>query len=166
MNAAIEAARAGENGRGFAVVADEVRRLAENAGGAAREIDGLITEIQAETRAVVQIVSDGAARTEEGTGTVELTRDAFERIDAAIERMHVRIGDVADTARDVAAGSVTLQSRPPRGRRRRRALHRGQRAGFGRGAADDGVHAARSPCPSGVCTAPRRSSSGSSRASA
>ena len=110
LNAAIEAARAGENGRGFAVVADEVRRLAENAGGAAREIDHLITEIQAETRAVVQIVSDGAARTEEGTGTVELTRDAFERIDAAIERMHVRIGDVADTARDVAAGSVTLQS--------------------------------------------------------
>ena len=48
LNAAIEAARAGENGRGFAVVADEVRRLAENAGGAAREIDDLITEIQAE----------------------------------------------------------------------------------------------------------------------
>ena len=110
FNAAIEAARAGENGRGFAVVAEEVRRLAENAGGAAREIDDLITEIQAETRAVVQIVSDGAARTEEGTGTVEVTRDAFERIDAAIEKMHVRIGEVADTARDVAAGSVTLQS--------------------------------------------------------
>src|SRR4051794_22980517 len=110
LNAAIEAARAGENGKGFAVVADEVRRLAENAGGAAREIDGLIGEIQSETRAVVQIVSDGAARTEEGTGTVEATRDAFERIDAAIEKMNAQIGEVADTARDVAAGSVTLRS--------------------------------------------------------
>jgi methyl-accepting chemotaxis protein len=110
LNAAIEAARAGEQGKGFAVVAEEVRRLAENAGGAAREIEGLIGEIQAETIAVVQIVTDGATRTEEGTGTVELTRDAFERIDAAIERMHVRIGEVADSARNVAGGSGKLQS--------------------------------------------------------
>jgi methyl-accepting chemotaxis protein len=110
LNAAIEAARAGEQGKGFAVVADEVRRLAENAGGAAREIEGLIGEIQAETIAVVQIVTDGVARTEEGTGTVDLTRDAFERIDTAIETMHERIGEVADTARDVAGGSVKLQS--------------------------------------------------------
>src|SRR3954470_17347787 len=109
LNAAIEAARAGEHGRGFAVVADEVRRLAENAGGAAGEIAGLIGQIQDETRAVVQIVSDGAARTEEGTGTVQLPRDAFERIDAAIEKMNERIGEVAETARDVAAGTETLQ---------------------------------------------------------
>ena len=91
-------------------MAEEVRRLAENAGGAAREIDDLITEIQAETRAVVQIVSDGAARTEEGTGTVEVTRDAFERIDAAIEKMHGGSARSPTPPRDVAAGPVTLQS--------------------------------------------------------
>jgi methyl-accepting chemotaxis protein len=109
LNAAIEAARAGEQGKGFAVVAEEVRGLAEYAGGAARASEGLIGEIQSETVAVVQIVSDGVARTEEGTGTVQRTRDAFERIDAAIERMHAQIGEVADTARDVAAGTETLQ---------------------------------------------------------
>ena len=87
-----------------------MRRLAENAGGAAREIGGLIGEIQSETRSVVTIVSDGAARTAEGTDTVELTRHAFERIDAAIEKMHVRIGEVADTAREVTAGTETLRS--------------------------------------------------------
>jgi methyl-accepting chemotaxis protein len=110
LNAAIEAARAGEQGKGFAVVAEEVRRLAENAGGAAREIEGLIGEIQSETIAVVQIVTDGATRTEEGTDTVERTREAFERIDAAIERMHSRIAEVAHSARDVAGGSGKLQS--------------------------------------------------------
>jgi methyl-accepting chemotaxis protein len=110
LNAAIEAARAGEHGRGFAVVAEEVRRLAENAGGAAGEIAGLIGQIQSETRSVVGIVSAGAARTEEGSGTVEQTREAFERIDAAIERMDGRIAEVADAAREVAAGAQTLQT--------------------------------------------------------
>jgi len=110
LNAAIEAARAGEHGRGFAVVADEVRRLAENAGGAAGEIEGLIGQIQGETQRVVGIVSDGAARTEEGTSTVEQTRDAFERIDAAIAKMDERIAEVSAASSQVASGAKSLQS--------------------------------------------------------
>jgi methyl-accepting chemotaxis protein len=109
LNAAIEAARAGEHGRGFAVVADEVRRLAENAGGAAGEIAGLIGQIQNETRSVVAIVSDGAARTEEGTSTVEQTREAFERIDAAIGKMDERISEVSAASSQVASGAKSLQ---------------------------------------------------------
>jgi methyl-accepting chemotaxis protein len=108
LNAAIEAARAGEHGRGFAVVAEEVRRLAENAGGAAGEIGGLISQIQAETRSVVAIVAEGAARTEEGTSTVEQTRAAFERIDEAIAHMDERIGRVVETARVVVANAEGL----------------------------------------------------------
>jgi len=45
LNAAIEAARAGEMGRGFAVVADEVKNLAQKAGGKARDIDVLVSEL-------------------------------------------------------------------------------------------------------------------------
>ncbi|MEA3066578.1 MAG: hypothetical protein QOJ27_3272, partial [Sphingomonadales bacterium] len=70
LNAAIEAARAGEQGRGFAVVAEEVRKLAEESQSAAKTIAGLIKEIQGETAHVVEIVEDGAKRTDESARVV------------------------------------------------------------------------------------------------
>ncbi|MGY8626708.1 methyl-accepting chemotaxis protein [Chromobacterium violaceum] len=59
LNAAIEAARAGEMGRGFAVVADEVRNLAARTARATREINDVISAMDAQT-------SDAMARIEQG----------------------------------------------------------------------------------------------------
>jgi methyl-accepting chemotaxis protein len=102
LNAAIEAARAGEQGKGFAVVAEEVRKLAEESQAAASQISGLIGEMQSETNSVVMVVEDGARRTDEGVATVAQTREAFERIDNAVEEMSSRVAEIA-----VATGQIT-----------------------------------------------------------
>jgi len=105
LNAAIEAARAGEQGRGFAVVAEEVRKLAEESQRAAAEIETLIGEMQEQTRQVVGVVADGAARTDEGVATVERTREAFLLIDQAVEGVGAQIASIAASVEQISAGS-------------------------------------------------------------
>jgi methyl-accepting chemotaxis protein len=109
LNAAIEAARAGEQGRGFAVVADEVRKLAEESQRAAAEISTLIGAIQVETHKTVEVVQDGARRTEEGAEVVEQTRDAFLHIGSAVDDMTTRIDQIAAVAEQIAANASKMQ---------------------------------------------------------
>jgi methyl-accepting chemotaxis protein len=103
LNAAIEAARAGEQGRGFAVVAEEVRKLAEESQSAAKTIAGLIKEIQGETAHVVEIVEDGAKRTDESARVVEQARDAFIKIGENVSDMTSRIEQILTATSEVAA---------------------------------------------------------------
>jgi methyl-accepting chemotaxis protein len=111
LNAAIEAARAGEQGKGFAVVADEVRKLAEESSQAAREIGDLIGEIQAETSQAVDVVEEGARRTEDGAGVVAEARGAFERIGASVEDVSARVGAIAAAVQQIAASATTVGER-------------------------------------------------------
>jgi methyl-accepting chemotaxis protein len=103
LNAAIEAARAGEQGRGFAVVAEEVRKLAEESQSAAKTIAGLIKEIQGETAHVVEIVEDGAKRTDESARVVVHARDAFIKIGENVNDMTSRIEQILTATSEVAA---------------------------------------------------------------
>jgi methyl-accepting chemotaxis protein len=110
LNAAIEAARAGEQGKGFAVVAEEVRKLAEESQSAAAQISSLIGEMQTETVRVVDVVSDGARRTEEGVATVEQTREAFQDIGLAVEDMNVRVAEIAAAVEQINSEARRAES--------------------------------------------------------
>lgn len=81
LNAAIEAARAGEQGKGFSVVADEVRKLAEMTGDSSSNITKLISDINSQTRNVLNSVEKSTLVVSEG---VKSSRGALEKIEDAL----------------------------------------------------------------------------------
>jgi methyl-accepting chemotaxis protein len=105
LNAAIEAARAGEQGRGFAVVAEEVRKLAEQSGGAAKEIADLILEIREETENAVQAMEAGIQEVVNGTELVNEAGNAFSEIVQSIKHVTSRVQEVSVSAEEMAAGA-------------------------------------------------------------
>lgn len=80
LNAAIEAARAGENGKGFAVVAAEVRKLAEQSGSFAKQIAGVIKEIQVNMNRSIETTNQVQQEVENGIGKINEAGKAFEDI--------------------------------------------------------------------------------------
>jgi methyl-accepting chemotaxis protein PixJ len=91
INAAIEATRAGEYGRGFVVVADEIRSLAYQSASATTEIERLVQEIQAETKAVIEVTEIGIMEVVQGTGLVNQTRQSLNAIAAATQQISERV---------------------------------------------------------------------------
>lgn len=130
LNAAIEAAGAGEHGRRFAVVAAEVKSLANRALAAAKEVKGVIAEIQKATNSAVLAAEEGGKEVERG---VELAHSAGQVMNeivmvaertaqsgseislataqqqSASEQVVETMREIADVARRTATGSRQVQ---------------------------------------------------------
>ncbi|MBP2626187.1 MAG: mcpA 6 [Firmicutes bacterium] len=108
LNAAIEAARAGEQGRGFAVVAEEVRKLAEQSQDAAKQIAGLIGEIQADTDKAVSAMDTGTREVKVGTDVVNNANLKFNQIAVQVEKMSEQEQGISTAMHQMMSGSQQM----------------------------------------------------------
>ncbi|MBP2663511.1 MAG: methyl-accepting chemotaxis protein, partial [Firmicutes bacterium] len=104
LNAAIEAARAGEAGRGFAVVADEIRKLAEQSSSSTQEINGVVQELQLNSRNAVEIMNVNARIAHEQKESVNLTGGKFDEIAKAIVRTEEIIVILNNSSKKLSEG--------------------------------------------------------------
>ncbi|HZK61131.1 MAG TPA: methyl-accepting chemotaxis protein, partial [Anaerovoracaceae bacterium] len=103
LNAAIEAARAGEHGRGFAVVADEVRKLAEESGTAAKQISGLIHEIQEGTKGAVTAMNESTKDADEGVLALNAVMIPIRNVIEGVQSVTSMVSDIAAAAEEQSA---------------------------------------------------------------
>lgn len=103
LNAAIQASTAGDAGRGFAVVADEVQRLAERAGNATKQIEGLVNTIQADTNEAVKSMETSTAGVVNGAKMAEESGVALHEIEEVSIELSNMIGSISESAKQQSA---------------------------------------------------------------
>ena len=108
LNAAIQASSAGEAGRGFAVVADEVQRLAERSTNATKQIENLVTTIQADTNEAVISMEQTTMQVVEGAKRAENAGEALDEIEKVSNELAVLINKISQTASQHAEGAAKI----------------------------------------------------------
>ena len=85
-----------------------MRKLAEESQRAAAEISALVGSIQVETSRTVEVVQDGARRTEEGAAVVEQSSASTEQVSASTEETTASTPEIAASASELAGTAEAL----------------------------------------------------------
>jgi len=116
LNAAIQASTAGDAGRGFAVVADEVQRLAERSSNAAKQVEGLVHTIQADTNEAISSMEESTSGVVNGAKLAENSGAALDEIEGASKELAKRTADIsisskgqADVAKSITSSMLLIQ---------------------------------------------------------
>jgi methyl-accepting chemotaxis protein len=119
LNATIEAARAGEAGRGFAVVASEVKDLAAETGTATADIVGRVEEIQSDSHAALDALTEVARIIGEISSTQSVIAAAVEEqaattaeIDRSLTEAVTAVNQLAGTGAGAASAHGAPGHRP------------------------------------------------------
>ena len=108
LNAAIQASTAGDAGRGFAVVADEVQRLAERAGNATKQIEGLVNTIQADTNEAVKSMEMSTAGVVSGAAMAEDAGVALKEIESVSTELSNLIKGISDSTKQQSKVALSV----------------------------------------------------------
>ncbi|MCC5912683.1 MAG: CZB domain-containing protein [Clostridiaceae bacterium] len=102
LNAAIEAARAGEAGRGFSVVAEEIRKLAEESSNSVQLINGMLENLQKNSKDTISVMRDVLSIIKEQVGSVEVTEGKFDDIAEEVEIIKAIVTESMRSIEDMA----------------------------------------------------------------
>jgi methyl-accepting chemotaxis protein len=105
LNAAIIAAQAGEHGKAFAVVADQVKTLARRTTSSTREIERLISDVQARSEKTMNAMGTGIQAVEEGVARSRVAGETLEAIRVSARDASGRVGEIARSAEEQARNS-------------------------------------------------------------
>ncbi len=114
LNASIQASMAGEAGRGFAVVADEVQRLAERSTNATRQIEVLVSTIQADTKEAVVSMERSTTDVVGGALLAENAGAALDEIEQVSNQIASLVQNISTSARHQAGSAADVTRRTKR----------------------------------------------------
>jgi twitching motility protein PilJ len=111
LNASIQASMAGEAGRGFAVVADEVQRLAERSTNATKQIEVLVSTIQADTKEAVVSMERSTTDVVGGALLAENAGAALDEIEQVSNQIANLVQNISSSAREQAGSAADVTRR-------------------------------------------------------
>ena len=114
LNASIQASMAGEAGRGFAVVADEVQRLAERSTNATKQIEVLVSTIQADTKEAVVSMERSTTDVVGGALLAENAGAALDEIEQVSNQIASLVQNISGSARQQAGAAADVTRRTTR----------------------------------------------------